>query len=84
MSDYALHDGNVVSNVIVAQSQAAADYVAGALTALETDGVPWIGWTLHGDEWRPPMPDGGAWEWDDDAGEWVDVTLEPEPEPDAE
>lgn len=80
MATFAVHDGTTVRNVIVADSAAIAEAVT-ALTAIETDGVPWIDWTLHGDEWRPPMPTEGVWEWDEATHGWIDVT--PEPEPDA-
>jgi hypothetical protein len=76
MATYAVHDGVSVVNVIVADTAQIAEEVTG-LTALETEGVPWIGWTLHGDEWRPPMPADGVWEWDDVAHDWVDVTPAP-------
>lgn len=80
MANYAIHDGTTVVNVIVAESAEIAEQVTG-LTALETTGVPWTGWTLHGDAWRPPMPESpGMWEWDEAAQEWVDVTPDPEPE----
>lgn len=83
MARYAVHDGTTVHNVIVAESQEIAEQVT-RLAAIETTGVPWIGWTLHGDEWRPPIPTEGVWEWDDTAAEWIGVTPEPEPEPVAE
>jgi hypothetical protein len=82
MPNFALHDGFTALNVIVAESQEAAENLTG-LYAVETSNVPWIGWTLHGDVWRPPMPSHGLWEWDDNAGEWVDVTPETNAEEDA-
>lgn len=80
MATFAVHDGTTVRNVIVADSAAIAEEVTG-LTAIETDGVPWIEWTLYDDEWRPPMPTEGVWEWDADTQTWVDVTPEPAPAP---
>ena len=76
--NFAVMSGNTVVNVIVAESQEIAEDVTGA-EVLQTDGVPWLGWTLHGAEWRPPMPTTGVWEWDAAAHAWVDVTPEPEP-----
>ena len=67
MPNYALHDGVTVHNVIVADSSDAAQEVTG-MSAIETTGVPWIGWTLHGDEWRPPAPF-PSWVWTDNA--WI-------------
>lgn len=54
MSNYALHDGATVLNVIVADSEEVAEAVTG-LSAIETDGVPWIGWTLADGEWVAPQ-----------------------------
>jgi hypothetical protein len=57
MSNYALHDGSRVVNVILAESQEVAESVTG-LTALETEGEPWIGWTLSDGVWvAPPQPE---------------------------
>ena len=67
MANYAMHDGTRVVNVLVADSAQIAEDVTG-LTAVETNGVPWTDWTLHGDEWRPPAPF-PSWVWND--GEWV-------------
>lgn len=38
---------------------------------------PYPSWTWDGESWQPPVPmptDPGAWSWDEDAQEWVDVT----------
>ena len=78
--NFAVISGNTVVNVIVADSQEIAEEVTG-LSAVETEGEPWLGWTMHGNEWRPPMPTVGVWEWDEATHGWIDVT--PEPEPDA-
>jgi hypothetical protein len=72
MPTYAVHDGSAVLNVIVADTLEIAEAVTG-LSALASDGVPWIGWTLHDDKWRPPMPTSGAWEWDANADEWREI-----------
>lgn len=78
MPHFAIHDGSVVVNVIVADTQLIAEEIT-ALSAVETEGLPWTGYTLHGDEWRSPMPTPGVWEWDDAASAWIDVTPEPDP-----
>ena len=76
MPNYAMHDGKRVVNVIVADTAEIAEDVTG-LTAVETSGVPWIDWTLHGDEWRPPSPF-PSWLWNGDAWE-APVPMPTEP-----
>lgn len=57
MANFAIHDGTTVQNVIVADSKEIAEEVTG-LSAVETDGQPWIGWTLVDGEWiAPPEPE---------------------------
>jgi hypothetical protein len=57
MADFAIHDGSTVVNVIVADSQEIAEEVTG-LSAVETTGEPWIGWTLSDGVWvAPPQPE---------------------------
>jgi hypothetical protein len=73
MPNYAVHDGTTVLNVIVAESMEIAEGATN-LTAVETTGVPWIGWTLYGEEWRPPQPY-PSWEWAD--GAWTAPTPQP-------
>lgn len=53
MPDFAIHDGAVVHNVIVCESKELAEELTG-MQAVETDGVPWIGWTLIDGEWVAP------------------------------
>lgn len=66
MARFAVYDGVTVRNVIVAESQEIAEDVT-SLSAVETTGVPWIGWVLVDGEWvAPPEPE-----------------PEPESEPDA-
>ena len=73
MKNYAVIDTATVTNVVVAESQEIAEAVVG-LPVLETTGVPWIEWTLHGDEWRPPMPtENGPWTWDEPTLTWVEA-----------
>lgn len=79
MPTYAVYDGSQVVNVIVADTAQIAEDVTGFMV-IETEGAPWVGWTLHGDEWRPPMPTEGAWEWDETTHEWVEVIPAPSPE----
>lgn len=53
MANFAIHDGHTVVNVIVAESAEIAEEVMG-MQALETNGAPWIGWTLVDGEWVAP------------------------------
>lgn len=56
MPNFAIHDGSTVVNVIVADSKEIAEEVTG-MSALETEGEPWIGWTLTDGVWTaPPAP----------------------------
>ena len=55
MPNYAIHDEHTVVNVIVCDTQSLAEEITG-MQALETEGQPWIDWTLHDGEWRPPQP----------------------------
>lgn len=54
MTNYAIHDGQTVVNVIVAESAEIAEEVTG-MNAVATDGVPWLGWTLIDGEWLAPV-----------------------------
>lgn len=54
MPNFAIHDGSTVQNVIVADSQEIAEEVT-ALSAIETDGAPWLGWRLVAGEWTAPV-----------------------------
>lgn len=78
MPNFLVHDETTIVNAIVADSLEVAQSVTGLMAFLAEDGGPWIGWTLYGNEWRPPMPTIGVWEWDDATREWIDVTPEPE------
>lgn len=53
MPNYAIHDGATVHNVIVCDTQGLAEELTG-MQAVETEGVPWIGWTLVDGEWVDP------------------------------
>lgn len=66
MPYFAIHDDSVVINVIVADTVEVARELTG-MAAVETEGAPWIGWTLEDDGFRPPRPlpswlwNGSAW-----------------------
>lgn len=45
MPNYAIHNGQVITNVIVADSKEIAEESSGLL-AIETNGQPWIGWVF--------------------------------------
>jgi hypothetical protein len=65
MPNFAIHDGTTVLNVIVADSLDIAEQVTG-MSALETEGAPWIGWTLEAEGWRALRPF-TSWEWNGEA-----------------
>ena len=73
MPNYAIYNDNIVVNVIVANSIENIDPSIG--NAIETDGEPWIGWTLEEDGWRPPSPHRG-WIWD--GKDWIPPIPKPE------
>lgn len=62
MPYFALHDGNLVHDVIVADSLAHAQELT-ELNVLETDGEPWVLWTMEEDGWRKPKPF-NSWIWE--------------------
>ena len=55
MANFAIINGNTISNVIVADTKEIALEVTGATDAIETNGQPWIGWTLVDGEWINPQ-----------------------------
>jgi hypothetical protein len=57
MTNFAIHNGSAVVNVIVANSKEVAEQVTG-LQAVETTGEPWIGWELVDGEWVDPTSSG--------------------------
>lgn len=73
MSNYAIHDGKKVINVIVAESLEIAESITG-LNAIETTGEPWIEWTLEEEGWRKPSPY-PSWIWS--GSEWAAPKLYP-------
>jgi hypothetical protein len=74
MANYAIHDGLIVHNVIVCESKEMSEELTG-MKAIETDGVPWIGWTMEDEGWRPPKP-GPEYTWN--GSEWI--ADEPDPD----
>lgn len=70
MPNYAVHDGRIITNVIVADAATIAELVTG-LSAIETDGVPWLNWELVNGTWVHPRPVDGVWEWSQDLQDWV-------------
>lgn len=57
MPNFAVVGGSQIVNVIVAESAEIAEAVMG-MEVVETDGVPWIGWTLVDGEWvASPEPE---------------------------
>lgn len=48
--------------------------------------APFPSWLWIDGAWQPPVPypsDAGSWGWDEDRGEWVDLTVA-DPDPDTE
>ena len=76
MSNFAISDGSKIVNVVVAESKEDAELVTG-LEAIETDGIPWMDWTLEEEGWRmpPPYP---SWSWN--GNEYVAPYPQPEKE----
>ena len=57
MTNFAIYKDDVILNVIVADSKEIAEKVT-KYNAIETDGNPWIGWTLIDGVWTaPPEPE---------------------------
>jgi len=54
MPNYAIYKDNVILNVIVADSKEIAEKVT-KYNAIETEGNPWIGWTLIDGVWTEPV-----------------------------
>lgn len=75
MPNYAIHDGSRVINVIVAESAQIAEEATG-LQAIETEGTPWIDWTIIDGVWAPPQPF-SSWTWN--GLEWEAPVPQPGP-----
>lgn len=54
MANYAIYKDTVITNVVFAESKEIVEILTG-MNAIETDGSPWIGWTLVNDEWVAPI-----------------------------
>jgi len=55
MANYAIYKDTVITNVVLAESKEIVETLTG-MNAIETEGSPWIGWTLVNDEWVDPTP----------------------------
>jgi len=55
MTNYAIYKDTVITNVVLAESKEIVETLTG-MNAIETEGSPWIGWTLVNDEWVDPTP----------------------------
>lgn len=63
MTKYALYNDKKIINVVIGDNKEDVEEATG-MTALETDGSPWIDWELQVDgTWRPPAPY-ASWSWD--------------------
>lgn len=74
MPNYAISDGSTIVNVIVADSKKIAEELSG-MTAIETNGSPWMNWTLKNGEWTEPPPYPS---WTKDGDNWVAPVPKPE------
>jgi hypothetical protein len=54
MANFAIIQGNIISNVIVADDAETALKYGGSTEVLETTGEPWIGWVRVDGEWIDP------------------------------
>lgn len=54
MANFAIYQDSTILNVIVADSKEIAEEVTG-MNAIETEGNPWIGWTLADGVWTAPV-----------------------------
>jgi hypothetical protein len=54
MKNYAVISGNIVTNVIVAETEEIAAAVSNS-EVLETTGEPWIDWTRTDGVWSEPI-----------------------------
>lgn len=76
MPNYVIHDGEKVVNACVADDIDAVKNTTD-LQVMESDGNPWIGWTLEEEGWREPSPH-PSWTWDSVKKEWVAPVPYPE------
>lgn len=76
MPTYAICKNNIITNVIIAENEESAKEAVDFDQIIETEGEPWIGWTLQDDgTWRSEQPY-PSWSWN--GNEWV----APLPQPD--
>ncbi len=54
MANYAIYKDTVIINVVFAENKEIVETLTG-MNAIETEGSPWIGWTLIGGEWVAPI-----------------------------
>lgn len=69
MPNYILHDGKTVINACVADNIDIVKQLTD-LNVMQSDGEPWIGWTLEEEGWRPPPPY-PSWVWNSENSKWV-------------
>lgn len=80
MAMFAIHDGQTVLNVIVADNAEEARAVTDPslqILEVEHDSIG-IGWQKYGGGWRPASPY-PSWEWDESQQLWVAPVPEPAP-----
>lgn len=75
MDNYAISDGYTVVNVIVAEDISVVENFFPDMEVFQTNGEPWIGWTLEEEGWRKPSPY-PSWIWNGE--DWE--APEPRPE----
>lgn len=74
MPNFAIYEDSIILNVIIADSKEIAEEITG-LNAIETEGSPWISWTLEEEGWRSPQPY-LSWSWNNN--EWTPPVPMPE------
>jgi hypothetical protein len=77
MTNFAIYKDDLILNVIVADSKEIAEQVTG-MKAIQTEGEPWMGWTLENDEWKPPVQP------EPEVEPELEIEEEPEVEPESE
>lgn len=87
MPNYAIHDGQKVVNVIIAESKELAEEFTGMQAIITVDfnknespskDMPWVDWTLEQEGWRPPKPF-ESWVWEGES--WIPPIPAPEEVP---
>lgn len=76
MPNYILHNGKEVINACVAESIDDVKNITD-LQIMESDGEPWIGWTLEEEGWRSPAPY-PSWIWNSQDNKWEAPVSYPE------